>query len=113
MVGEKSRLERVLSNLVENVLRYSPRGSPVTIGVHDKQDGVLTTVDDEGFGVPEELAPHLFQKFVQGNHKPGRVGLGLYFCHITIECWGGTIGYSPRANRGARFWFRLPRPLVM
>jgi len=113
VVGEKSRLERVLTNLVENALRHSPRGSTVTIGVQEDQGGVLTTIDDEGFGVPEELALHLFQKFVQGDHKPGRVGLGLYFCHITVERWGGTIGYSPRAGRGARFWFRLPRPLVM
>jgi signal transduction histidine kinase len=113
VVGEKSRLERVLTNLVENALRYSPRGSTVTIGVREEQGGVLTTVDDEGPGVSQELAEHLFQKFVQGNHKTGRVGLGLYFCHITIERWGGTIGYSPRAGQGARFWFRLPRPLVL
>jgi signal transduction histidine kinase len=113
VVGEKSRLERVLTNLVENALRHSPRGSTVTIGVREEQGGVLTTVDDEGPGVPEELAEHLFRKFVQGNRKPGKVGLGLYFCRITIERWGGELGYLPRTGRGARFWFRLPRPLVM
>jgi signal transduction histidine kinase len=113
VVGEKSRLERVLTNLVENALRHSPRGSTVTIGVQEERGGVLTTVDDEGPGVPEELAEHLFQKFGQGSHKPGGVGLGLYFCRITIERWGGTIGYSPRDEKGSRFWFRLPRPLVM
>lgn len=113
VVGEKSRLERVLMNLVENALRHSPRGSTVTIGVREEQGGVLTTIDDEGPGVPEEIAEHLFRKFVQGNHEPGRVGLGLYFCRITIERWGGEIGYVPRAGRGARFWFRLPRPLVL
>lgn len=113
VIGEKSRLERVLTNLVENALRHSPRGSTVTIGVREEQGGVVTTVDDEGPGVLLELIEHLFQKFVQGNQQPGRGGLGLYFCHITIERWGGTVGYAPRANQGARFWFRLPRPLVL
>jgi signal transduction histidine kinase len=112
VVGEKSRLERVLMNLVENALRYSPRGSTVTIGVQQEQGSILTTVDDEGPGVPAELSPHLFRKFVQGSDKPGRGGLGLYFCRMTVEWWGGTVGYSPRGGRGSRFWFRLPRPLV-
>lgn len=112
VVGDNSRLERVLLNLVENALRHSPRGSTVTIGVQEERGGVLTTVDDEGPGVPEELAKRLFQQFVQGS-QPGKSGLGLYFCRITIERWGGAIGYSPRAGQGTRFWFRLPRSLVM
>jgi signal transduction histidine kinase len=98
---------------VENALRHSPRGSTVTIGVQEERGGVLTTVDDEGPGVPEELAANLFQKFEQGHYNPGKSGLGLHFCRITIERWGGTIGYSPRAGQGARFWFRLPRPLIL
>jgi hypothetical protein len=48
-------------------------------------------------------------KFSQGKDKSGKAGLGLYFCKITLERWGGSIGYLPRPEGGSRFWFRLPR----
>jgi signal transduction histidine kinase len=110
VVGEKSRLERVISNLIENALRYSPANSTVTIGCHDEADKVLVTIDDEGAGIPPEVAPSLFQKFAQGKKGKGKIGLGLYFCRITVEHWKGEIGHSPRKTGGTRFWFRLPRP---
>lgn len=112
VVGEKSRLERVISNLVENALRYSPVNSTVTVGCHDEGEKVLVTIDDEGPGIPPEVAPTLFQKFAQGKKGRGKIGLGLYFCRITVQNWKGEIGHSPREKGGTRFWFRLPRPQV-
>lgn len=108
--GEKSRLERVMSNLVENALRYSPANSTVTVGCHDEGGKVLVTIDDEGPGIPPEVAPTLFQKFAQGKKGKGKIGLGLYFCRITIQHWKGEIGHAARETGGTRFWFRLPRP---
>ncbi|MCI0338324.1 MAG: HAMP domain-containing histidine kinase, partial [Acidobacteria bacterium] len=96
VVGEKSRLDRVISNLVENALRHSSPNSIVTVGCHDEDDKVLVTVDDEGQGIPAEIAETLFQKLVQGKRGKGKIGLGLYFCRITVEHWGGEIGHSPR-----------------
>ncbi|MBS1791008.1 MAG: HAMP domain-containing histidine kinase [Acidobacteria bacterium] len=110
VVGEKSRLERVISNLVENALRYSPANSTVTVGCFDEGDKILVTVDDEGPGIPPEVAPTLFQKFAQGKKGKGKIGLGLYFCRITIKHWKGEIGHQPRETVGTRFWFRLPKP---
>jgi len=110
VVGEKSRLDRVISNLIENALRHSPVNSTVTISCHDEGEKVLVAIDDEGPGIPPEVAPTLFQKFAQGKKGKGKVGLGLYFCRITVEHWGGEIGQSPREQGGTRFWFRLPRP---
>jgi signal transduction histidine kinase len=112
VVADKARLERVLSNLLGNALRYSPRGSTVTIGLAREEAGddgarVLVSVADQGPGVPEDVAGRLFQKFSQGKGKAGSAGLGLYFCRITVERWGGSIGYSPRPEGGARFWFAL------
>ncbi|QSJ20732.1 ATP-binding protein [Nostoc sp. UHCC 0702] len=72
---------------------------------------VLLVVDDQGSGVPPKMVNTLFQKFFQGKDKSGRVGLGLYFCRITVERWGGKIGYFPRQTGGSKFWFRLPRPV--
>lgn len=111
VVGEKSRLERVISNLTENALRHSPPDTTVTVGCYPEANGqVLIAVDDEGPGVPPEISSLLFQKFSQGKKGKGKIGLGLYFCRITVEHWGGIIGHAPRAEKGSRFWFRLPRP---
>ena len=111
VVGEKSRLERVISNLTENALRHSPPDSTVTVGCYaDEHEQILIAIDDEGPGIPAEVAPTLFQKFSQGKKGKGKVGLGLYFCRITVEQWGGLIGHTPREGKGSRFWFRLPRP---
>ncbi|MEC4815439.1 MAG: HAMP domain-containing sensor histidine kinase, partial [Scytonema sp. PMC 1069.18] len=110
VVGNKSRLDRVITNLTENAFRHSPSESTVTIDLHQDGDYILFTIDDEGSGVSPENINSLFRKFSQGKTKTGRIGIGLYFCRITIERWGGTIGYSPRPEGGSRFWFRLPKP---
>jgi signal transduction histidine kinase len=111
VVGDKSRLERVITNLVENAYRYSPSESTVTIVLEEKETSIFVYIDDEGNGVPNEFIHSLFKKFSQAHNKPGKVGLGLYFCRITIERWGGKIGYSPRPQGGSRFWFSLPKAL--
>jgi signal transduction histidine kinase len=110
VVGEKSRLERVIFNLVENALRHGPSGSTVTVDVSLQGEAVLITVDDDGSGVPQDRVGTLFEKFSQGRERAGKAGLGLYFCRIMVERWGGSIGYGPRLEGGSRFWFRLPRP---
>jgi signal transduction histidine kinase len=111
VVGEQSRLDRVITNLVENAYRHSPPQSTVTIGLQAEETSVLFTIDDDGEGIPAQMVNNLFQKFSQGHNNTGRGGIGLYFCRMTIKRWGGNIGYSPRQEGGSRFWFRLPRPI--
>lgn len=112
VVGEASRLERVIFNLVENALRHSPSDTVVTVGFEQAGDEILVAVDDAGPGIAPELAGTLFEKFSRSQAGQGKVGLGLYFCRITIEHWGGSLGYTPRPTGGTRFWFRLPRPTL-
>jgi signal transduction histidine kinase len=110
VVGDDSRLTRVFSNLVENALRHAPSGSTVTLRLEDEGPVVRACVDDQGPGLPRgENAPKLFALFSKGKERGGKAGLGLYFCRITVERWGGTIGAESRVEGGARFWFRLPR----
>ena len=111
VVGEESRLMRVFGNLVENGLRHSPPGSTLTVGAVDEGNYAIGFVDDEGAGLPLDVtAAQLFTPFVQGKHElAGKAGLGLHFCKITVERWGGTIGCANRPCAGAHFWFRLPR----
>lgn len=110
VVGERSRLERILFNLIENAVRHSPPMGKVQLNMEMTDTEILVTVNDEGPGVSPEVVETLFEKFSQAQAHTGKAGLGLYFCKITVERWGGTIGYLPRPSGGAQFWFRLPRP---
>lgn len=107
VVGEWNRLLRVMHNLLQNALRYSSARGVVTMTIARDAGEILVAVDDEGPGIPPDVVPQLFQKFVRGRGNQGKAGLGLFFCRITLEQWGGTIGCLPRKNGGTRFWFRL------
>jgi CheY-like chemotaxis protein len=110
VVAEESRLQRIFSNLLENALRYTPAGRRVTIGVEDEGGFLKAYVDDEGPGLPQDLRPaQIFGLFIKGKQSGGKAGLGLYFCRITVERWGGSIGCVTLPEKGSRFWFRLPR----
>ena len=108
--GEPERLRRLFANFLENALRYSPAGTTVTVGVEEDGDFLRAYVDDQGPGLPEGVtAANLFRLFGKGKESTGKAGLGLYFCKITAERWGGSVGCENRAGGGTRFWFRLPR----
>lgn len=107
--ADELRLFRVMNNLVENALRYSPVGGVVRIEVEWAGDFLTVRVEDDGPGVSPTIVPHLFNKFVRARDGTPGTGLGLYFCRITVEGWGGSIGYEERASGGSIFWFRLPR----
>jgi signal transduction histidine kinase/HPt (histidine-containing phosphotransfer) domain-containing protein len=108
--GEATRIERIFSNLLENALRYAPAGSTVTIGLARDLGFVRAFVDDEGPGLPADLPPsQIFALFSKGKENGGKAGLGLYFCRLTVERWGGTIGCENLPQKGSRFWFRLPQ----
>jgi signal transduction histidine kinase/HPt (histidine-containing phosphotransfer) domain-containing protein len=107
--GEESRLRRIFSNLLENALRYSPAGSSVSIALEDDGEFCQANVDDQGPGLPPDLRPsQIFGLFSKGKQGSGKAGLGMYFCRITVERWGGSIGCASLPEKGARFWFRLP-----
>ena len=102
-----SRLVRVLANLLDNAIRHSGRDTAVEVRLKVAADTVRLEIQDEGPGVPKSIQPVLFNKLYQGP-AGGKAGLGLYFCHMMTERWGGQIGYQP-GQRGACFWVRLPR----
>lgn len=110
VVGEDAKLERVVSNLVENALRNLKRGQGVQVVVTSTDQAWQLEVIDNGPGVPIEAVPRLFQKLSKGKSGGGKIGLGLYFCRLTVESWGGEIGYRQAPGGGANFWFRLPSP---
>ena len=101
-----SRLDRVLANLIDNAVRHAPRGGRVEVVLVPRESSARLEIRDDGPGVPEETQPYLFDKLYQGP-SGGKAGLGLYFCKMMTDRWGGEIGYSPR-TQGACFWVHLP-----
>ncbi len=108
VIGESLPLSRVIENLLVNAIRHSPEGGQVTIAFEREESQAVCRVEDGGPGIDPAVAEQLFQPFAQGGSRPGQAGLGLYFCRMTVEMWGGTIRGMNRPEGGARFEFRLP-----
>jgi two-component system phosphate regulon sensor histidine kinase PhoR len=106
------RVEQVLVNLVENAIRYSPRGGPVRVTVGRSQRGVLVGVSDRGVGVAPDVAERLFERFYRVDNALARetkgIGLGLYICRSLVRAHGGEIGLRSQPGAGSTFWFELP-----
>jgi signal transduction histidine kinase len=116
LVGEwdEQRLDQLLTNLVENAVRYSPSHEPIHVRVRTEGDGVRLEVQDQGIGVPAEGLPHLFEPFFRAKnaseHHAGGLGLGLAICQEIVERHGGTIrATSEGLGKGTTFSVFLPR----
>lgn len=114
---DADKLERVLLNLVDNAIKYSPRGGAIQIthaplNGHDAHPGfVRIDIIDQGPGVPPEYKQTLFDRFVQieGRRKVRRgVGLGLTFCRLVVEAHGGKIWIDDNPGGGSIFSFTMP-----
>ena len=109
-----AKTTRVLTNLVDNALKFTPSGGQVSISVGCVQDGMITVqVSDTGPGVPEEFREKIFDRFSQVPGLVGRrrgSGLGLTFCRLALDSQGGRIWVEPRPGGGSVFAFTLPAP---
>jgi len=109
--GTHDELHRMAVNLIENAIHHTPPGTRVRISTGSDGDGqVRLTVEDDGPGVSEELAPRLFERFVRGaGDRGGSFGIGLAIVQAVAESHGGSVSYErPETGRGARFVVRLP-----
>jgi two-component system sensor histidine kinase KdpD len=103
-------IEQVLSNLLENALRYTPPGSPLEIAAEISPEWVEISLADRGPGIPEGLENRLFEKFyrVRDETAQSGVGLGLPICRAIVAVHGGSIRGHNRPGGGAVFAFMLP-----
>ncbi|WP_434390851.1 ATP-binding protein [Melittangium boletus] len=111
---DEQRLDQLLTNLVENAVRYSPPDTPIQVRLVPEADGVLLEVEDQGIGVPAEGLAHLFEPFFRAQnaseHHAGGLGLGLAICQEIVERHGGRIqARSEGPGKGTRFSVFLPR----
>jgi signal transduction histidine kinase len=105
-------LQRVVENLIDNCLKYTPRGSAVTVRVTQPAGWVRVTVLDEGAGIPIEQRERIFDRYAQLEGDGGRVrqsrGLGLTSCKLAVEAQGGKIWVEGNGERGSAFIVELP-----
>jgi signal transduction histidine kinase len=111
---DASRLEQVLTNLVDNALRYSPNGGEITVSVTrgsgSGSDVVQLAVRDHGLGIPEDKRAGIFERYYQAHsdtHTSG-LGLGLYICHQIVQLHGGAIHAEFPPDGGTRMAVTLP-----
>ena len=126
--ADPKELRRVLSNIVENAIKYTPDGGRIILSAHEEDSQVAISVTDNGRGIPAEDMPILFDKFHRGRPAPhsaamaegttnaefledadvSGVGLGLYLARNVMERMGGRITVESQVGRGSTFKLHLP-----
>ncbi|MBC7999231.1 MAG: GHKL domain-containing protein [Leptolyngbya sp.] len=104
-------VRRVLINLLENAIKYTPRHSKITIGARNLPTCVLLSISNPGSGIQQEDIPLLFQRYwhksQEKTYKPSS-GLGLYLCKQIVEAHGGEIWCESEQNQMTTFYVKLP-----
>jgi signal transduction histidine kinase len=109
--GDRAKLQRIFSNLLDNALKYTGGGGTITIALGGDSHTAEITVADSGQGIEEIDLPHIFDRFFRGEKsrtEPGS-GLGLSLAQALAILHGGTITVASRVGQGSRFTVRLPR----
>ncbi|TMC46201.1 MAG: HAMP domain-containing histidine kinase [Chloroflexi bacterium] len=105
--ADPARIRGVLGNLLSNAIRYTPSGGTVTASVRRSGSSVAFAVRDTGPGIPAELRPQIFERFVKGPGSPGS-GLGLAIAKDVVSAHGGTIEATSEPGQGTEVRFTLP-----
>ncbi len=111
VLGDETRLEQVIANLVSNALKYAPRGE-IRIAGSLRPSQVVLCVSDEGPGIDPRDLPHIFDRFYRSNKaikQTKGAGLGLYLARAIVEAHGGRIWADSKPRAGATICFSLPR----
>ena len=116
LTADRDRIGQVLTNLLDNAVKYSPDGGPIVLHAEGVGTDVEVTVADSGIGIPTEQIDHVFERFFQADadtrvRRFGGLGLGLYITRAIVEAHGGSIRAEQNrvAGRGTLVRLRLPR----
>lgn len=111
--ADADRLLQVLTNLLSNAAKFSPRNTAVTLAIQATTNEVRYSVSDSGPGIAADYQPHIFEKFSQGDSSDARqrggTGLGLSISKALVEQMGGRIGFETWPGQGTRFDVSFPR----
>ncbi len=114
VAADKMLITQVVTNLVDNAIKFSPERTTVTISTALEADAVRVQVEDRGYGIPPEAVDRVWEKFYRvardGQDKEQEsTGLGLSFVREVVEQHGGTVALESEVGRGSKFSFTLPR----
>jgi signal transduction histidine kinase len=114
VAGDPSRLQQIFWNLLSNAVKYTPREGQIHVVVASTASEASVTISDSGVGISQEVLPHIFERFRQGESGPtrefGGLGLGLAIVRHLVEMHGGSVrAASGGAGQGASFTVTLPR----
>jgi len=110
---DRRRIEQVLTNILSNAIRYTPKRGRIRIQVSNPADSFQVCVTDNGPGIPDEEQARVFEKFyvVSDSHGLSGLGLGLYIAQEIVELHGGRIWLESQLGEGSTFCFQVPRAL--
>jgi PAS domain S-box-containing protein len=110
VMADRDLLLRVLTNLLDNAIKFTRKEGRITIGVKPIGDEVAFTVSDTGIGIPPEYRHRIFDRFLRLENDDGvkGTGLGLAFCKLAVEAHGGRIWVESEQGQGSQFKFILP-----
>lgn len=105
--GDWNRIIQIISNLLSNAAKFTPKGE-IHFGYREKEDFVEFYVKDSGIGIPAERVATIFQRFGKINDFVQGIRLGLTLCRMLVEKMGGRIWLRSQEGKGSRFYFTLP-----
>ena len=110
VAADAGRLRQCVENIVSNAIQKSPANAAVTVFVNKDEQRARVDVIDEGPGIPPDILPHVFERFVSGSRREGGLGLGLYLAKRIAAIHGGDLTVESSPGKGARFTLSLPVP---
>lgn len=113
IIGDEDKLDQILTNLLNNAIKYSPNGGDITVHATVEDDHLLIGVEDQGLGIPKDHLAKVFDKFHRVNNEDNRkiygTGLGLYLVkHLVESVHMGKIWVESEVGKGSTFLFRIP-----
>ncbi|HEU4338928.1 MAG TPA: ATP-binding protein [Planctomycetota bacterium] len=112
VAGDPDYLERAVSNLVDNAIKYTPEGGRIHLSAKSHEDDVVIEVTDTGIGIPPEDVPRVFERFYRvdksRSREMGGTGLGLSIVKHVVQVHGGTVEVESAVGKGSTFRVRLP-----
>ncbi len=108
--ADPDMLRRVLINLIENAVKFTPVGGQIEVSCSSEPDFIRFQVKDSGAGIAEEAREAIFEKFtrLQAERFPKGFGLGLAFCRLAVRAHGGRIWVESQVGKGSQFIFNVP-----
>ena len=107
--GDAEMISRVITNLLDNALKYCSKEGTVTVKLSNRKKDILVQIMNTGTGIPEKHLPHIFDAFYRANSNSRGSGLGLSIVKSIIEAHGGKISVESSAQKGTTFSFNLPK----